>query len=60
MEILKSLEGVEKKPVERRVFKEELIKSKFADEDAERVIRTMVREGMVYESKPGFLRRLGG
>ncbi len=60
MEILKSLEGTEKRPVERRAFKEELIRSKFLDEDAERMIRTMVREGMVYESKPGFLRRLGG
>ena len=60
MEILKSLEGTEKKAVERRVFKEELLKAKFVDEDAERIIRTMVREGMVYESKPGFLRRLGG
>src|SRR5208337_4939101 len=60
MEILKSLEGAEKKAVERRVFKDELLRAKFVDEDAERIIRTMVREGMVYESKPGFLRRLGG
>jgi replicative DNA helicase Mcm len=60
MEIFKALEGPEKKPVERRVFKEELVKSKFADEDAEKMIRTMFREGMVYESKPGFIRRLGG
>ena len=59
MEVLKSLEGTEKKPVERRVFKEELIKAKFSDEDAEKMIRTMFREGMVYESKPGFIRRLG-
>ncbi|MDA4121337.1 MAG: minichromosome maintenance protein MCM [Thaumarchaeota archaeon] len=60
MEIFKSLEGQEKKPVERRAFKEELIKAKFADEDAEKMIRTMFREGMVYESKPGYIRRLGG
>ncbi|MDA4124301.1 MAG: minichromosome maintenance protein MCM [Thaumarchaeota archaeon] len=59
MEVLKSLEGPDKKPVERRAFKEELIKSKFSDEDAEKMIRTMFREGMVYESKPGFIRRLG-
>ena len=59
MEVLKSLEGAEKKPVERKVFKEELIKAKFSDEDAEKMIRTMFREGMVYESKPGFIRRLG-
>jgi len=60
LEILKNLEGPEKKPVERKQFKEELVKSKFSDEDAEKMIRTMFREGMVYESKPGFLRRLGG
>ncbi|MDA4119692.1 MAG: minichromosome maintenance protein MCM [Thaumarchaeota archaeon] len=60
MEVLKSLEGSEKKPVERKVFKEELVKARFSDEDAEKMIRTMFREGMVYESKPGFIRRLGG
>ena len=60
MEIFKSLEGPEKKPVERRAFKEELVKAKFAEEDAEKMIRTMFREGMVYESKPGYIRRLGG
>jgi len=59
LEIFKSLEGPEKKPVERKAFKEELVKSKFSDEDAEKMIRTMFREGMVYESKPGFIRRLG-
>ena len=59
LEILKNLEGAEKKPVERKAFKNELVKAKFSDEDAEKMIRTMFREGMVYESKPGFLRRLG-
>ncbi len=59
LEVLKSLEGPEKKPVERKLFKEELVKAKFTDEDAEKMIRTMFREGMVYESKPGFIRRLG-
>ncbi len=59
LEVLKGLEGAEKKPVERKTFKEELMKAKFSDEDAERMIRTMFREGMVYESKPGFIRRLG-
>ncbi|MDG7008680.1 MAG: minichromosome maintenance protein MCM [Nitrososphaerota archaeon] len=59
LEILKGLEGAEKKPVERKTFKEELVKAKFSDDDAEKMIRTMFREGMVYESKPGFIRRLG-
>ena len=60
IDVLKRLEGTDKKPVERKLFKEELIKTKFSEEDAEKMIRTMFREGMVYESKPGFLRRLGG
>jgi replicative DNA helicase Mcm len=60
MEVFKSLEGSEKKPIERKVFKEELVKARFSDEDAEKMIRTMFREGLVYESKPGFIRRLGG
>jgi replicative DNA helicase Mcm len=59
LEVLKALEGTEKKPVERKAFKDELVKAKFSDEDAEKMIRTMFREGMVYESKPGFIRRLG-
>ncbi len=59
MEIFKTLEGADKKPVERRAFKEELLKSKFTDEDAEKMIRTMFREGLIYESKPGFFRRVG-
>jgi replicative DNA helicase Mcm len=60
MEIFKSLEGTEKKPVERRAFKDELVRAKFSEEEAEKMIRTMFREGMVYESKPGYIRRLGG
>jgi replicative DNA helicase Mcm len=60
MEVFKSLEGTERKPVERKTFKEELVKARFSDEDAEKMIRTMFREGLVYESKPGFIRRLGG
>ncbi|MDG6954048.1 MAG: minichromosome maintenance protein MCM [Nitrososphaerota archaeon] len=59
LDVLKNLEGTDKKAVERRVFKEELVKAKFSDEDAEKMIRTMFREGVVYESKPGFIRRLG-
>ncbi|MDG6985932.1 MAG: minichromosome maintenance protein MCM [Nitrososphaerota archaeon] len=59
LDILKGMEGAEKKPVERKAFKDELVKAKFSDEDAEKMIRTMFREGMVYESKPGFIRRLG-
>ena len=60
MEVFKSLEGTERRPVERKTFKEELVKARFSDEDAEKMIRTMFREGLVYESRPGFIRRLGG
>jgi MoxR-like ATPase len=59
MEIFKTLEGPDKKPVERKVFKEELLKAKFTDEDAEKMIRTMFREGLIYESRSGFFRRVG-
>jgi len=59
IEIFKALEGTEKKPVERRVFKEELVKAKFTDEDADKMIKTMFREGLIYETKPGFFRRVG-
>ena len=58
MEVFKALEGSEKKAVERRVFKEELLKAKYSDEDAEKMIKTMFREGLIYESKPGFFRRV--
>jgi replicative DNA helicase Mcm len=59
MEIFKALEGADKKPVERKAFKEELLKARFTDEDAEKMIRTISKEGLIYESKPGFFRRVG-
>ncbi len=59
MEVFRALEGPDKKPVERRILKEELVKTKFSEEEADKMIRTMFREGLVYESKPGFIRRLG-
>jgi replicative DNA helicase Mcm len=57
--VFKGLEGTEKKAVERKLFKDELLKAKFTDEDAEKMIKTMFREGLIYESKPGFFRRVG-
>ncbi len=60
LEVLKALEGAERRAVERKLFKDELVKSgKFTDEDAEKMIRTMFKEGIIYESKPGFFRRVG-
>ncbi len=60
MEILKQLEGPDKKAVDRKAFKEELIKAKFTDEDAEKTIRNMFRIGMAYEPKPGMIKRVSG
>ncbi len=58
MELFRKLEGADKNPVERGVLKEALVKANFSEDDAEKMIRTMFREGIVYESKPGFIRRL--
>ncbi|MBI3022430.1 MAG: hypothetical protein HYY68_01725, partial [Thaumarchaeota archaeon] len=60
MDAFKTLEGTDKKPVERRALKEELMKTgRFNDEDAEKMIQNLIRDGTIYESpKPGFYRRL--
>jgi replicative DNA helicase Mcm len=58
MEVLKALEGPDKAAVDRKTFKEALIKAKFTDEDAERTIRAMFRVGLVFESKTGFIKRV--
>ncbi len=60
LEVFKGLEGPDRKPVERRLFRDELVKSgKLGEDDAEKMIRTMFKEGIIYESKPGFFRRVG-
>ena len=54
MEILKTLEGEPKKPVEESKLIEELVKTeKFTEEEARNIVRKMVREASIYESKPG-------
>ena len=54
MEILKTLEGEPKKPVEEKQLIEELVKTeKFTEEEARNIVRKMVREASIYESKPG-------
>jgi replicative DNA helicase Mcm len=60
MDVFKTLEGADKKPVERKALKEELMKTgRFNDEDAEKMIQNLIRDGTIYESpKPGFYRRL--
>nr|AIF08997.1 replicative DNA helicase (mcm, cdc21) [uncultured marine thaumarchaeote KM3_34_B07] len=54
MEILKTLEGEPKKPVEEKQLIEELVKTeKFTEEEARNIVRKMVRDAAIYESKPG-------
>jgi replicative DNA helicase Mcm len=62
MQVFKQLEGegAQRRPVEGRLFREELIKSaKFTDEDSDKLITNMLKEGIIYESKTGFFRRVG-
>ncbi len=59
MDILRSLEGDNKNPVEEKMFVHELEKSeKFTDEEARNYIRKMLREASIYESKPGHYNRV--
>jgi replicative DNA helicase Mcm len=59
MEIFRNLEGADKKPVERKIFKDELIKTgRLNDDEADKIIQGMIREGIIYETKPGFFRRV--
>jgi len=54
MGILQTLEGEPKKPVEESKLIEELVKTeKFTEEEARNIVRKMVREASIYESKPG-------
>ena len=54
MEILQTLEGEPKKPVEEKQLIEELVKTeKFNEEEARNIVRKMVRDAAIYESKPG-------
>ena len=59
MDVLKSLEGDNKIPVEEKLFVKELEKSgKFTVEEARNYIRRMLREASIYESKPGHYNRV--
>ncbi len=59
LEVFKSLGGPEKKPVEARVFVDELVKTrKLSVEDAQRVIQILRNSGQIYEPRAGFFRRL--
>jgi DNA replicative helicase MCM subunit Mcm2 (Cdc46/Mcm family) len=59
MDVLKSLEGDSKTPVEEKLFVKELAKTgKFSEEEARTFIRRMLREASIYESKPGHYNRV--
>jgi replicative DNA helicase Mcm len=59
MDVLRSLEGEPKQPVEERLFVSELVKSgKFTEEEARNYIRRLLREASIYESKPGCYNRV--
>ncbi len=59
VDVLKSLEGDNKIPVEERTFVKELEKTeKFTEEEAREYIRRMQRDGTIYESRPGHYNRV--
>ncbi|MDA4118315.1 MAG: minichromosome maintenance protein MCM [Thaumarchaeota archaeon] len=62
MDTLRALEGPDKKPVEAKILKQELLRTnKFANEDEiDKSIQKIVRDGIIFESKPGFYRRVQG
>ena len=54
MDIMASLEGEHKSPVDEKQLVEELVKTqKFTDEEAKNFIRRMARDSAIYESTPG-------
>ena len=62
MNTLRQLEGSDKKPVEAGLLRQELMRTnKFANEDeVNKLLQKMTKEGITYEPKPGFFRRVQG
>ena len=60
MEIFRTMEGQEKKPVELKLFRDELAKSgRFkGDDEVDKMIQKLIKEGIIWENKPGFYRRV--
>ena len=59
MDVMKSLEGEHKTPVDEKQLVEELVKTgKYNDEEAKNFIRKMARDSSIYESKPGHYNRV--
>ena len=59
MDVMQSLEGEHKTPVDEKQLVEELVKTgKYNDEEAKNFIRKMARDSSIYESKPGHYNRV--
>ncbi len=59
MDVMKSLEGDEKRPVEEKTFVKELVKTdKFTEDEARKYLKKLQRESAIYESKPGHYNRV--
>jgi replicative DNA helicase Mcm len=60
--VMKNLEGAEKKPVEAKLLKEELLKTgKFpTTEDIDKAVSRALRDGILYEAKLGFFKLVAG
>lgn len=59
LELFAELGGPRKEHVAREQFLRMLVNHGASPENAAKLVRTMFREGMIYESKPGFFRRMG-
>jgi len=59
MDIFKQLHGPEKKPVEAKLFVDELVKTgNFSVEEARRVITTLYKLGQIYEVRSGYYSKI--
>jgi replicative DNA helicase Mcm len=59
MDVMRSLEGDEKRPVEEKAFVKELAKTgKFTEDEARKYLKKLQRESAIYESKPGHYNRV--
>jgi replicative DNA helicase Mcm len=62
MNVLRDQEGPDRKPVEVKVFKQALMQTgKFGNEDeVDKLIQKAVRNGIIYEPKSGYIRKVQG
>ncbi|MFY9299638.1 MAG: restriction endonuclease [Candidatus Nitrosotenuis sp.] len=58
-DVLRSLEGDRKTPVEEKLFITNLVETgKFTEEEAKNLIRRLLRDASIYESRPGHYNRV--